>query len=258
MRHAIVNVILVLLLAALCSAQAGTTGPAQAAPVIGPQGMTVPQMEARGDELRRLKMYDDALDYYRAAIRIEKKNWILQNKAGIAELQKNNYRAAEKYFDRSIKLHGNYADAVNNMGVAAYLRRDYGKAVRYYKRALALDETNAAFHGNLGTAWFEQKKYDKAMLEYARALELDPELLLRASSSGVSARIASPQERALYSYTLAKLYARAGDVERSLRFLQRAKEFGYPKLRDVYADKEFAVLRDDPRVAQLFAPPVPD
>lgn len=174
MKNAVVNVILVLLLAALCSAQAGSTGPGPATTAIGPEGMTVPQMEARGDELRRLKMYDEALDYYRAAIRIEKRNWILQNKAGIAELQKTNYRAAEKYFDRAIRLNRNYSDAINNLGVAAYLRRDYGKAVRYYKRALALDETNAAFHSNLGTAWFEQKKYDKAMLEYARALGFIP------------------------------------------------------------------------------------
>lgn len=254
MRNLITLALLAFLIAGIAPAQAPTTPATSPPAALGPDGMTVAQLEARGDELRRLKMFDEALTYYNAAIRHEKKNWVLQNKAGIAALQKNDYRTAQKFFDRAIKLDPNYAEAVNNLGVVAYMRKDYGRAVKQYKRALALNETNASFHSNLGTAWFEQKKIDKAMVEYARALQLDPELLLRNTTGGVSARIASPEERALFSYTLAKLYARAGDVERTLRCLQIAKELNYPRLRDVFTEQEFSSVRNDPRLAQLVAP----
>ncbi len=252
MNRILIAALLIVFLAAIASAQAP---PAPATTdQMSPQGMTVAQMEARGDSLRQQKMYEQALVFYRAALKLDKNNAKINNKAGIAELQLNDTSDARRYFERAAKLNKTYADAINNLGVVAYLRKDYGRAVKEYKRALALDETNPSFHSNLGTAWFEQKKYDKAMIEFARALQLDPEILLRSSSFGVSARIATPEERAYYSYVLAKLYARAGDVERSLHCLQMAKEQGYNKLRDVYKEQECASMRSDPRLTQIVPP----
>ncbi|HUK86252.1 MAG TPA: tetratricopeptide repeat protein [Terriglobales bacterium] len=216
-----------------------------------PADATAAQLEQRGDELRTEKAYVDAIDYYRAALRKEPKSAVLHNKTGIAELQLARYREAKKDFERATKLKNDYAEAYNNLGVVYYIDRDYKKAIKIYQKALALQEATASFHSNLGTAYFERKEIDLAMKEYLRALELDPDIFERLSMAGVTAHLASPSDRAHYSYILAKMYAQAGNSDRCLLYLRRAKEDGYDKLSDVYKDDVFAQIRKDPRFAEL-------
>ncbi|MBZ5630543.1 MAG: tetratricopeptide repeat protein, partial [Acidobacteriia bacterium] len=119
-------------------------------------------------------------------------------------------------------------------------------------------EDSASVHSNLGTAWFARRKIDKAMAEYERAFELDPGVLLRSSGSGVAARILSPEDRAYYSYVLAKMYAKRGDVERCLECLRKAKGEDYSRIKDVNRDPEFAIVRTDPRFVELMGKPAPE
>ena len=43
---------------------------------------------------------------------------------------------AKKYYDRSLKLNKNYAEAMNNLGTIHYARKSYRRAVSSYKKAL--------------------------------------------------------------------------------------------------------------------------
>jgi len=77
----------------------------------------------------------------------------------------------------------------------------------------------------------------------------------------VTAQLASPEDRAHYDYVLAKLYAKTGNLDRSLVYLGRAMEEGYKGINDVYKDQEFAGLRKDPRFTQLMTdrpPAIPE
>ena len=215
---------------------------------------TVAQLEYRGDQLRFAKDFPQALVFYRAALAKEPKNAVLYNKAGITEIQMNDLRAAKKDVERSLKYDPRYPDARNNLGVIYYLRRDYRKAIGHYEKALLLREDSAPFHSNLGTAWFARKEFDKAMKEYARAVQIDPDVLTRSSIGGVAAHLASPADRARYSYMLAKMYAQRGDVERCLHCLRLAKEANYSKLHEVHSDADFATVRTDPRFNELQIP----
>jgi tetratricopeptide (TPR) repeat protein len=133
------------------------------------------------------------------------------------------------------------------------MERKYRKAIGEYEKALRLNDTSASFHSNLGMALFEKKEYDKGSAEFMRALQLDPQIFDRQSNSGISARMASPQDRGRYAYTMAKIYAGQGIFDRSLEYLRKAIEEGYVKIHDVYTDKAFAGLRQDPRFAQVMA-----
>jgi len=215
--------------------------------------LTVAELEAKGDALRQQKAYADALVQYQAALSKDKTNPVLFNKAGIAELQLRRLANARKDFERAIRWDHNYAEAYNNLGVVAYMRGDYKKAIRQYQKALVLREDSASFHSNLGATYFAQKKMENAIAEYRRALELDPDVLLYSSKGGVTAQVASPDERARYWYMLAKIYAQHGDCERCLHCLRKAQEEGYRKLQDVNKDPEFAAVRQDPRVIGLLA-----
>ena len=97
---------------------------------------------------------------------------------------------------------------------------------------------------------------DRAIAEYTRAIELDPDIFRRESRIGIAAQIASPEERAQFSYTLAKAYAKRGDVDGCLQCLRKAKEDGYRNLANVYRDEEFSRMRDNPRLQEVVPPPV--
>lgn len=218
--------------------------------------MSVVELEKAADEARNRKDYVTAIVYLRAAARRDRNNATLYNKIGLTELKQDNYRTARADFEKATKKNPRYAVAVNNIGAAEYLMKNYGAAAKYFKKAVALEETNATFHVNLGAAWFSQKKLEQAIAEYTRAMELDPAAFQNESKVGITAQIASPEERAQYSYLLAKIYAKRGDVENCLQCLKKAKEDGYRNMANVYKDEEFSRLRDNPRLQEVVPPPV--
>ncbi len=225
-----------------------------------PANWTAHELELRADTLRAEKAYADSLDYYRAALSKRKDSVaVLHNKMGMAELLMQRFGRARKSFERALKADPAYAEAMNNLGVVHYMQNNYKKAIKQYLKAVTASPNNASFHSNLGTAYFARKKYEEASASYLRALELDPEIFERRSRTGVSAHMASPADRARYSYVIAKMYARAGDADRCLLYLKKAIEQGYPEIKKVYTDEEFAVVRKDPRFNELWAPtPVPN
>jgi tetratricopeptide (TPR) repeat protein len=242
-------------LAILLLALSSSATPAPQQNAVDMKSMTVAELEKAGDQARAQKDFVSAIDYFRAAIKKDKKNSVLYNKLGLSELKSNDLRAARQDFEKSAKLNPKYSEAVNNIGAVEYMKKNYGGAAKYFKKAVALEETRSTFHVNLGAAWFSQKKLDRAIMEYARALELDPEALRQNAKIGVAAQISSPEERAQYSYMLAKIYARLGDTEGCLQCLRKAKEDGYRNLTNVYKDEEFAKMRDNPKLHEVVAPP---
>jgi tetratricopeptide (TPR) repeat protein len=214
---------------------------------------TAAELEQRADQLRISKLYLDALDYYRAALAKKPNDPHVLNKLGITEIMMQRFREARKSLEHSIRADRKSADAYNNLGVVYYEERKYGAAVKQYHKAIALDANAASFFSNLGAALFSKKEFEPAAAAYQHALELDPEVFERTSRGGVLAQLPSPQDRARYDYTVAKLYAKMGVAERSLQYLRKAMEEGYKDLRNVYKDVEFSELRKDPRFAELMA-----
>ncbi|HUI84834.1 MAG TPA: tetratricopeptide repeat protein [Candidatus Binatia bacterium] len=219
------------------------------------QSMTVAQLEKAGDECRAQKDYEQAIVYFREALRRESKNAKLYNKAGLAELSMGAYEGALADFGKTTKYDRRYPDGWNNLGVIYYVKRNYGTAVKNFRKAIALDPSRAVFHVNLGVAWFAQNDVNEAMREYTRALELDPEVLAHTSNAGISAQIISRDERAKHDFMMARIYARMGDVDSCLQCLRKARENGYTDLKDVYREEEFSRVREDPRLAEIVSPP---
>src|SRR3954454_16393022 len=138
-------------------------------PVAAPQTATVrppvslltgtpEELEQRGDELRDVKDYLQALDNYEAANR-NKPTAIVQNKIGMTYIAMGRLDKAKAALKRATKMDKQYAEAVNNLGVVCYLmsmspdkngrpRRDGGKlneAIGNYRKALTLKEDSAWF-----------------------------------------------------------------------------------------------------------------
>lgn len=230
------------------------TAPDQLRHVPPPAADATPaDLETKADELRSEKSYPDAIDYYRAAIK-KQPSAERYTKMGFAELQMLHYDVAKHDFEKAIKLDPAYAVAYNDLGVILYVKKNYSKAIKRYQDAIRLEEETASFHSNLGTAYFARNEYDKASQQYLRAMEIEPDIFTRPSShGGFNMHMANKEDRAHYSYVIAKMFAAKGDNDRCLLYLRRAIEDGYPVARDIYKETEFSNIRKDPRFQEMMA-----
>jgi tetratricopeptide (TPR) repeat protein len=223
---------------------------------------TVAELEDMADQFREEKDFLDAIDYFEAAIRKDPKNAKLYNKVGITDLMMQHYREAKKNFDRALKLDHAFSDAYNNYGVEEYEQRRYTKAIKMYDTAINLKPEIASYYANLGAAYYAKQEWQLAGTAYGRALQIDPTIFERTSHTGVAAQVPpSMEEKAHFDYMVAKLFAKQGDSDRSLSYLERAMEEGYKSINDVYKDPDFEHLRSDARFTQLMAkrpPAIPE
>jgi tetratricopeptide (TPR) repeat protein len=211
---------------------------------------TAAALEQQADRLRADKLYLDALNK-------KKNDSRLLNKIGITELMIQRYKEARRSFEQAIRSDRRFADAYNNLGVIYYESKKYGAAVKQYEKAIKIDDDSASFYSNLGAAYFSKRAFESAVSAYQHALELDPDVFERSSRGGVQAQLPSPEDRARYDYTVAKLFAKMGLSDQSLEYLRKAREDGYKDLKNVYRDVEFAQLRKNPRFTELMASSTP-
>lgn len=222
------------------------------APMVSLTAGTPEELEHQGDLLRAQKRYLDALDYYDAAI-AKQPTALRWNKKGMSQLFLQRNKEAKSSFEQALKIDKNSAEALNNLGYMAQVEKRYTRAIKYYEKALAIRPTSATFHYNMGAAYFGKHEYDKATAEYRTAYQIDPEIFQRVSRMGIMVQSSSPEDRAAFSFMVAKMYAQAGDLDNSLVYLRKAMEDGYKNINSVYKDNEFATLRTDPRFAELMA-----
>ena len=209
-------------------------------------------LEEQGDELRAQKSFLDSIDFYQAAL-AKQPTALLWNKEGMSYLMLQRPDKAAKCFDHAIRADKQAPEAYNNRGYIEQTKKKYDKAIKYYLKAVKLRPTDAVFQYNIGSAYFSEHDYAKAAAAYKAAFALDPNIFDRVSRIGVMAQATSPEDRAAFSFMVAKMYARAGDADHSLEYLRKAMENGYKHINDVYKDQEFATLRTDKRFEELMA-----
>jgi tetratricopeptide (TPR) repeat protein len=209
-------------------------------------------LERQGDLLREQKRFLDALDYYRVAIKKQPSS-TLWNKEGMADLLLQRPDQAAKCFDHAIRMDKQSPAGYNNRGYVEQMKKKYDKAISYYKKAITLRADDAVFYYNMGSSYFGKHEYAEAGKQYAIAFSIDPNIFFRVSRTGITAQATSPEDRAAFSFMLAKMYAQAGDLDHTLEYLRKAMEDGYKRINDVYTDREFANLRTDKRFEELMA-----
>ncbi len=243
--------LVVCLLLPICLLAAGAQQATPSPSVPDPRA-SAKELEDQGDQLRAEKRYLDAVDFYKAAV-AKQPSAVLWNKEGMSYLMLQRNVDAAKCFDRAIKLAKHAPEGYNNRGYVEYANHKYGKALRYYEKASSLRPTDGLFRYNIGTVYFAMHDYTRAAQEYHEAYKLDPNIFDRISKTGIMAQSSSPEDRAAFSFMVAKMYAQAGDLDHSLEYLRKAMEDGYKNINKVYTDAEFAALREDKRFTELMA-----
>jgi tetratricopeptide (TPR) repeat protein len=205
--------------------------------------------EQRGDIFMARKMYREAIDQYRQA----PETAVTLNKIGIAYHQTADLRAAQRYYERSVKRDPKYSEAVNNLGTVFYARKSFGRALRQYEKALKINPASASVYSNLGTAHFARKEYKEAFDAYQQAVKLDPEVFEHHDTVGVILQESTVTERARFHYFLAKTYAQAGMIDQALQCIRKSLEEGFKERNKFVEDPEFAVLKNNADFKSLMA-----
>ncbi len=208
-------------------------------------------LEVAGDVLRARRLPDDALDFYRAAIKRGGDEERLQNRVGITLLELHQAAAARMCFRRAVLLKKKDADGWNNLGASEYVMGNFTAAVQGYQRAVKLNKKRAVFHSNLGTAYFDLKDYESAQKQFDVALTLDRDIFQHGGFGGVEAHVMSPADRGKFCFEMARLSAKHHDDAGVLQWLAQATETGYDVRYQMAGDKNFEPYVKDARVALL-------
>jgi tetratricopeptide (TPR) repeat protein len=201
------------------------------------------------------KEYREAAAVYKKLSDQEPRNPVYLNKLGIALHQQTALSSALKYYERAVKADPLYADAENNIGTIWYQRKKYGKAIKAYQKAIAIRSDMAVLFSNLGYAYFADKKYEEAIASFRQALSIDPQLFDHGTSrTGSLLQDRSVSDRGRFYFLLAKSFAQAGNTDRCLLYLRKAKEEGYKSLSDVKTDPAFSAVLKLPAIEEILAP----
>jgi tetratricopeptide (TPR) repeat protein len=212
------------------------------------------------EDLARLylikKQYREAEEIFHRLTLEQPKNAVYWNELGISFHNQAELTSALKCYEKSAKLDSHYADAVNNIGTIWYERKKYPKAIRSYKKAIMLHDDFAPFYLNLGYAYFGEKEYEDSIAAFRKALQIDPESFdpSRTHAGTVIQDRSLSSERGRFYFLLAKSFALAGNTERCVIYLKKAKDEGYSEINTVSSDPSFAAVLKDPAVQELLAP----
>jgi len=256
------------LLLSLCIPAAGQTleatrsalmapGAAQVPSAQEPSNVVHPQLsdEQMGDLYMVRKQYGEAAALFKKLSDQNPRNPVYLNKLGIALHQQEALGLALKYYERAVKVDPQYADAENNVGTIWYQRKKYGKAIKAYEKAIKMRDDMAVLYSNLGYAYFGEKKYGEAIAAFRQGLLLDPLLFEHnGSRNGSILQDRSVEDRGTFDFMLAKSFAEAGDLERCIHYLRKAKDEGYKDIANIKKDPAFAAALKNPEIQELFVP----
>jgi tetratricopeptide (TPR) repeat protein len=211
--------------------------------------------EQMGDLYMVRKQFREAAEMFKKLSDQDPRNPVYLNKLGIALHQQTALSLALKYYERAVKVDPRYADAENNVGTIWYQRKKFEKAIKAYNKAIAMRSDMAVLYSNLGYAYFGDKKYEEAIAAFHHALILDPQLFEHnGSRSGSILQDRSVDDRGRFYYMLAKSFAQAGDLDRCIHYLRKAKDEGYKNIADIKKDPSFGAALKDPAVQELLLP----
>jgi tetratricopeptide (TPR) repeat protein len=230
----------------------------QLPPAEDPSVITV-RPELSGEQMADLYMvrkeYREAAQILKRLSDASPQNAIYLNKLGIAMHQQAALALALRYYERAAKVNPQYADAENNIGTVWYQRKRYTKAIRAYQRAIHIRPDMPVLYSNLAYAYFEDKKYEESLASFRQALALDPKFFEQgASRLGSVLQDRSIDDRGRFYFMLAKSFAQAGNLERCVIYLRKAKDEGYKALAAAKSDPVFAAYLNVLEVQEALAP----
>ncbi|OKH40023.1 hypothetical protein NIES2119_03490 [[Phormidium ambiguum] IAM M-71] len=95
-------------------------------------------------------------------------------RAGVAEMQSQNYSKAVQYFTDTVNLNHDFAAAFSNRCLAYLQLGEYESAIQDCTQSLNLNSQNTESYLNRGLAYYKQGNYANAIADYNQVIKLKP------------------------------------------------------------------------------------
>ncbi|HEY7320736.1 MAG TPA: tetratricopeptide repeat protein [Candidatus Binatia bacterium] len=220
--------------------------------------------------------YDQAIQDYDQALRLNPGHAIAFSNRGVAYARKRDYDRAIQDYDQAIRLNPKHADSFSNRGVAYARKGDYDQAIQNYDQAIRLNPKYANAWYNRGNAYRRKGDYDRAIQNYDQAIRLNPKYANAYSNRGVAYGRKGDYDRAIEDYDQAILlnpsyvnayqnrgnaYRRKGDYDRAMTDYDQVIRLN-PKYASAYSSRglvrfyqeQFSAAASDFSQALQFAP----
>jgi tetratricopeptide (TPR) repeat protein len=192
----------------------------------------------RGAELEKSGQFDEAIREDEAALAIDPAN--VQAHVNLIALygRTGDSAKAKQHFEAVVKLDPGRSDAWYDYGVLLFREKNTSEAQAAFEHALRINPNYAEAHTNLGVIYEQQSRLDDAAKEFRAAIAAQPNYPLARFHLG---RILVNQEKyddairqlqraltpedeqtTVVLYALGAAYARAGDREHALEYIQKA------------------------------------
>jgi len=147
--------------------------------------------------------YNDAIDAYTSAIRINDRNKRYFYYRGRSWFEKDDFYKAISDFNRAVELDPEYSFAWIEMGKAKYYLKDKDNAIKDLTRGIKFDSVSDDAYSSRAWVYLQKANWDSAFLDYHKALELKPDAGNYSYYAGLALAQTGEYDSAIYYYTLA-------------------------------------------------------
>lgn len=171
-------------------------------------------------------------------IRSEKSRFFLTRAK--TEIDKQDYKKANEYIDKSISLNPSYSDAYILKGDLYASFGNYTEAIAQYNNAIKLNKADARLHYNIGSCLMRINQNKEAIIAMSKSLELDDQYVLAYSGRSALYINLKMYEEAVADYTTilsinkyfypaltgrGVAYLENGDYDEAIRDFNQALEY---------------------------------
>lgn len=107
-------------------------------------------------------MVDEAIVYFKRALRAEPKGAYGSMALGVAYMRTKEYEKAEHFLNVAVKRWKFYPVAINNLGIAKIHLEKKLEAMKIFQYGIRTDPTHADFYFNLAKLYFNEKRFSDA------------------------------------------------------------------------------------------------
>jgi tetratricopeptide (TPR) repeat protein len=95
---------------------------------------------------------------------------------GLIVFDQNQFETAKQYFENSLTLKPNFADANFMLGEISAKQKKYAEAVNFYQKAISQDKSKDVYFVRLGGVYLIQSQFNQALPYFKEAAELFPKI----------------------------------------------------------------------------------
>jgi len=128
----------------------------------------------KGLDLFRKKQYNDAIDNYNRAIKLDPNNAYYLYSRGYAYYMLTQFELAAGDYTNAIGLKPNEPANYTGRGNCYFSTKQYDLALQDYFKAVSLDPNNAMNYYNRAMVYGVKNKYDDAIKDYSQTISINP------------------------------------------------------------------------------------